>query len=111
MNIDNLMDQLIGQGVDFKTLSKAFDDAVDRKTAKDTQAVEAARANVMQALRKYCTILYGAVDEQIMAEFEQTLKGLEKFGKPNTFKVEMKKDDESVDEEKLRKFLRAMTKF
>lgn len=101
------MDQLIAGGVDFKTLSRAFDDAADRKQKKDTAAIEQARANVMQALRKYCTVLYGSVDETIMAEFETTLKGLEKTTrKPNTFKMEMKSGD--LDDAKLERFLKAL---
>lgn len=107
MNIDNLMDQLIAQGVDFKSISKAYDDAADRKQKKDNAAIETARANVMQALRKYTIALYGECDEDIMAEFETTLKGLEKTAKkPNTFHMEMKSGD--LDEEKLRKFLRGI---
>ena len=112
MNIDNLMDQLIAQGIDFKSISKAYDDAADRKQKKDNAAIETARLNVLQALRKYCTILYGEVDDTIMNEFETTLKGLEKIGrKPNNFHVEMKSNDAEVDEAKLRRFLEAMTKF
>ena len=61
MNIDNLMDELVKSGVSFKELSKAYDDAADRKEKRDSAAVESARANVMQALRKYCTVLYGEV--------------------------------------------------
>ena len=105
------MDQLIAQGIDFKSISKAYDDAADRKQKKDNAAIETARANVLQALRKYCTILYGEVDDTIMNEFETTLKGLEKIGRPNTFHVEMNKSDDEVDEAKLRRFLEAMTKF
>ena len=107
MNIDNLMDELVKSGVSFKELSKAYDDAADRKEKRDSAAVETARANVMQALRKYCTVLYGAVDDTIMTEFETTLKGLEKtVNKPNTFHMEMKSGD--LDEEKLRKFLKSI---
>jgi len=112
VNIDKLMDDLINQGIDFKTLSKAYDNAADRK--KDAIKITEARANVMQALRKYVTVLYGSCDEEIMNEFESTLKGLEQMsGKPTSFKMEMgqKKNESDVDEEKLRKFLEAMTKF
>lgn len=114
MNIDNLMDQLIAQGIDFKSLSKAYDDAADRKQKRDTVAVETARANVMQALRKYTIALYGECDEEIMAEFETTLKGLEvmanSMNKPNTWKVEFKSKDNKSDEETLRRFLEAIAR-
>lgn len=107
MNIDNLMDQLIAEGVSFEKLSKAFDDAHDRKVKRDTAAIETARANVMQTLRKYLLALYGECDEAIMAEFETTLKGLEKtVKKPNTFHMSMNSGD--VDEEKLKKFLKSI---
>ena len=107
MNIDNLMDELIKSGVDFKTLSKAFDDAADRKAKKDNAAIEQARLNVLQALRKYMTVLYGEVDDAILKEFEDTLKGLEKIsGKPNSFSVKMEQD--KVDDAKLEKFLKAL---
>ena len=112
MNIDNLMDELVKSGVSFKELSKAFDEAADRKSKKDSEAVEKERLNVLQALRKYCTALYGSVDEKIMEEFENTLKGLEKFGaKPNKFHMSMEKSSADADDEKLRKFLKTMTKF
>lgn len=106
MNIDNLMDELIKQGVDFKALSKAYDDAADRKNKRDTAAIETARANVLQALRKYVTVLYGGVDETIMKEFETTLKGMEGYRKaPTTFSMSMGLSD---DDAKLEKFLKSL---
>ena len=90
MNIDNLMDEFVRQGIDFKTLSKAFDDAADRKAKKDNAVTEEARANVLQALRKYLTVLYGSVDKAIMDEFESTLVSLEKLSKkPTSFSMKM----------------------
>lgn len=109
MNIDNLMDQLVREQLSAEEVSQAYKAALDREHTK--KAIEPARLNVLQALRKYCTILYGEVDDTIMKEFETTLKGLEKIGRPNTFHVEMNKSNDEVDEEKLRRFLKAMTKF
>ena len=102
MNIDNLMDQIIAEGLDLKAVTKAFEDAVDRKR-KNTATTEA-RKNVLQALRKYCMILYGAVDEGTMNEFEKTLIKMEKAaGTLGTMTKEVQSDDE-----KLERFLKAM---
>ena len=109
MNIDNLMDQLIAGGVDFKTLSKAYDDAADRKEKRDTAKIAEAHANIMQAVRKYTLALYGEVDEDVVKEFETTLNGLEKLTrKPTSFSVKMQ-DSNQLDEEKLRKFLKSFS--
>ena len=110
MNIDNLMDELVKSGISFNEVSKAFDDAVDRKSKKDNEeAIGKERLNVLQALRKYCMALYGSVDEKIMAEFASTLKELEKIGKPTTFKMEMSKG--SSDDERIRRWIDSMKKF
>lgn len=105
-NIDNLMDELIKSGIDFKTLNKAYDEAAARKEKKDNAATEQARLNVLQALRKYMTVLYGEVDDYILKEFEDTLKSLEKISKkPTSFSMKM---TDSSDDEKLTKFLKAL---
>ena len=98
MNIDKLMDELLERGVSLEAVQNSYKEAEARK--KDSAEIEVARANVMQSLRKYITKLYGAADEQIMNEFEQTLKGLEKFAKaPNKFSVSMSNsDDKKLDE-------------
>ena len=107
MNIDNLMDEFVCQGIDFKTLSKAYDDAADRKEKRDTAKIADARMNVLQALRKYTIALYGTVDETIMKEFEDTLITMEKMNKkPTTFS--MKVEDGELDDAKLKKFLKAL---
>ena len=112
MNIDNLMDQLVREQLTAEEVSQAYKAALDRDYAK--RAIEPARANVMQALRKYVTILYGSCDEEIMNEFESTLKDLEQVcGKPTSFKmgVTKTKSQDEVDEAKLRRFLEAIAKF
>ena len=101
------MDQLIAEGIDFKTVSKAFDDAADRKEKRDTAKITEARANVLQALRKYTMALYGTVDEEIMKEFEDTLITMEKMHrKPTSFKMQV--EDGKIDDAKLEKFLKAL---
>lgn len=103
MNIDKLMDELLAGGVSLDTIKASYKEAEARK--KSNEQIEVARANVLQALRKYIVVLYGTADEQIMSEFEQTLKGLEKFAKaPKKFSMSVS----DSDDEKLEKWLKSL---
>lgn len=115
MNLDNIMDELLKEGVEECDLrsayAKAKKRAIDNKRQLD---ITDKRSKVLAALTDYFITVFGKADKDLVDEFEQELIKIEKKADAPARGLRAKSgiaDEVVTDDEKLRKFIDELFKY
>ena len=117
-DLKKIMEQLVDLGIDFQDINDAYVEAFHAKEARDKRAADLnnKREVVINALNDYIGAIYGkkmSVNDlrELSTEFQTIEKNIAELGNSSvqfTRDEQEKKEKGMSDEEKLRKFLRAV---